>query len=184
LHEIFKAIATYADAYKSLELIQRRVGSMLPIGDQKTGVIGEFYARLYAASIYKNAELVYGHASEHAWDIKVRQQGREDHKIQVKTVSAHSATSRVSRIHPGWHELYLLRLDQEFLPVGFWALHVCDASWGLSTLAASTMPRRERFASCSRAFKGCADRLDEFLTVLRNAQVASAAQADRNLATA
>lgn len=135
MQEIFKAISTYADAYKSLEQIQRRDGSMLPIGDQKTGVIGEFYARLYAASIYPHAELVYGHPSEHAWDIKLRQAGREDHKIQVKTVSAHSSTSRISKIHPGWHELYLLRLDEDFFPVGFWSLHVSDVPWGLSTLA-------------------------------------------------
>jgi len=172
LQEIFKAISTYADAYKSLEKLQRRDGSMLPIGDQKTGVIGEFYARLYAASVYQDAKLVYGHPSEHAWDIKVRQQGKEDHKIQVKTVSAHSSTSRVSKIHTGWHELYLLRLDEDFLPIGFWAINVSEVSWGLSTLSSSTMPHRERFKSCSKAFRGCADRLDALLAVLLKVQIA------------
>ena len=68
---IFDAISKYAEAYACLETLQRDEQTHLPIGDQKTGVIAEFYARLYAESIYDRKEVRYGHYSEHVWDIEV-----------------------------------------------------------------------------------------------------------------
>jgi hypothetical protein len=160
MKEIFDTITRYADAYAALEALQRSKASQLPVGDQKTGVIAECYGRLYAQQQYPEAELVYGTPSEHAWDIIVRKKNQPDHKIQVKAVSAYSETSRVSIIHPGWHELYLLRLDLKLWPEGFWVLLASDADWSSDKLQGGTMPRRAIEGSGSRSFAKASDRLD------------------------
>ncbi|OYX29950.1 MAG: hypothetical protein B7Z03_07415 [Hydrogenophilales bacterium 32-62-9] len=164
----FSTILEYAKVYEAMEILQRREGALLPIGDQKTGVIAEFYARLFAAEKFPSAELIYGTPSEHAWDITVRRVGQPDHKIQVKAVSAHSTTSRVSPIHPGWHELYLMRLDKKLWPEGFWILSAKQATWSAQKLGASTMPRSS--GSGSVAFKGAEDNLPLLLSVLNAAR--------------
>lgn len=166
MKEIFAAIKVYAEAYSALERLQRADDSPLPIGDQKTGVIAEFYARLYAKDHFSDATLIYGSPSEHAWDITVQRQCMPDHKIQVKAVSVHSETSRVSVIHPGWHELYLMRLNEHMWPEGFWVLSASLADWSSDRLEGSTMPRRGVRSSGSRSFASAVDRLDALLAVL------------------
>jgi hypothetical protein len=152
-----------------LEKLQRSKDSLLPVGDQKTGVIAEFYGRLYAQQQYPEAVLVYGTPSERAWDIIVRRKNQTDHKIQVKAVSAYSETSRVSIIHPGWHELYLIRLDKMLWPEGFWVLLATDADWSSDKLEGSTMPKRGTAGSGSRSFTNAADKLPALLEVLKAA---------------
>lgn len=164
----FEAIREYARVYALLEGLQRREGALLPVGDQKTGVIAEFYARLYSESHFPGAQLVYGTPSEHAWDITVRRIGQPDHKIQVKAVSAHSTTSRISPIHPGWHELYLMRLDRTLWPEGFWVLSASDAIWSAAKLGASTMPRSS--PKKGSVFEKATDQLSALISVLNVAQ--------------
>lgn len=166
MEDHLSAIRQYAEAYERLERLQRAENALLPIGDQKTGVIAEFYARIYAQDQLPHSELIFGTPSEHVWDIKVRTAGRPDHLIQVKCVSAHSKTSRVSQIHPGWHELYLLRLNNEFRPIGFWTLQASDAAWSTSRLGGSTMPKRGIAASGSAVFSSATDQLEEMLRAI------------------
>jgi hypothetical protein len=166
----FEAIRTYALAYAAIERLQRCEGALFPIGDQKTGVIAEFYARLFVAKQLPEAKLVYGTASEHAWDIIVRRPSLPDHKIQVKSVSSHSKTSRISPIHCGWHELYLMRFNEDFFPIGFWTLSASEAPWSGVKLGASTMPKRGVKNSGSEVFRGAVDRLDALVEVLTHAQ--------------
>jgi len=167
MKEIFDTITQYADAYAALEKLQRSKDSLLPVGDQKTGVIAEFYGRLYAQQQYPEAVLVYGTPSERAWDIIVRRKNQTDHKIQVKSVSAYSETSRVSIIHPGWHELYLIRIDKMLWPEGFWVLLATDADWSSDKLKGRTMPKRGAAGSGSRSFTNAADKLPALLEVLK-----------------
>lgn len=166
MEDHLSAIRQYAEAYERLERLQRAENPLLPIGDQKTGVIAEFYARIYAQDRIPGSEIIFGTPSEHVWDIKVKIAGQSDHLIQVKCVSAHSKTSRISQIHPGWHELYLLRLDKEFWPIGFWTLLATDAVWSTSRLGGSTMPNREISASGSAVFSSAIDRLEEMLRAI------------------
>ena len=163
MEDHLSAIRQYAEAYERLELLQRAESALLPIGDQKTGVIAEFYARIHAQAQFPTSELIFGTPSEHIWDIRVRTPGQADHLIQVKCVSAHSKTSRVSQIHPGWHELYMLRLDNKFWPVGFWTMKAADVAWSTSRLGGSTMPRRGVVASGSAVFASAIDQLEEML---------------------
>lgn len=138
----------------------------MPVGDQKTGVIAEFYSRIHAKVRFPGSELIFGTPSEHAWDIRIRTAGQPDHLIQVKSVSAHSQTSRVSQIHPGWHELYLLRLDDRFWPVGFWTLKAENASWSATRLGGSTMPKRGVSRSGSAVFHSAVDELEYMLQAI------------------
>jgi hypothetical protein len=159
MKDYFDAIAEYAISYATLERLQRGAGALMPVGDQKTGVIAEFYARIFAETEFPDSTLVYGTPSEHAWDITVRRSDQDDHKIQVKAVSAHSQTSRVSPIHPGWQEVYLIRLNDEFWPIGFWTLQASSVSWSTSKLNASTMPGNGK--SGSAVFSDAVDRLED-----------------------
>jgi hypothetical protein len=170
MRDHFEAILEYAKAYAAMERLQRQEGALFPIGDQKTGVIAEFYARLYVSDQFPEAKAIYGTPSEHAWDITVRREHLEDHKIQVKSVSSHSQTSRISPIHPGWHELYLMRFDAQFHPVGFWVLSSTVATWSGSKLGASTMPCRHPAKTGSAAFVGAVDRLDALNRVIERAR--------------
>jgi len=166
MEDHFSAIRQYAEAYERLEHLQRAQNALLPIGDQKTGVIAEFYARIYAQTQFPASELIFGTPSEHIWDIKVRTAGQPDHLIQVKCVSAHSRTSRVSQIHPGWHELYLLRLNNQFWPIGFWTMKAADAVWSTTKLGGSTMPRPGLTASGSAVFSSAKDQLEHMLAAV------------------
>ncbi len=67
--------------------------------------------------------------------------GAPGHHVQVKAVSSHSTTRRISPIHEGWNELWLFRLDRSFAPEGLWILDARDCDWSNSTLKASTLPR-------------------------------------------
>lgn len=129
VREIRRAIESYAKAYKGLECIQRpnkeerkEEEPLLPVGDQKTGAIGEFYALLYAKRRYEQAKLAEN--SQPRWDIKA-----ERKLIQVKTVSAFSTTRRISPIHPGFHELWVLFLDRTLQPTGFWRIKESALPW-------------------------------------------------------
>lgn len=168
MRDHFTAIREYAKAYAALEKLQHQESALLPIGDQKTRVIAEFYARLFAVDQFPGAEHLYGTPSQHAWDIIVRRSRIADHKIQVKAVSAHSKTSRISPIHPGWNELYLMRLDDNFHPAGFWTLEASAVTWSGTKLSASTMPRISSLGS--GPFLGAVDRLERLIEVISNAQ--------------
>lgn len=129
VHEICCAIESYAKAYEGLERIQRRKEDerLLPAGDQKTGAIGEFYALLHAQSQYEVAKLAKN--GQPRWDIEARDIKAEKKRIQVKTVSAFSTTRRISPIHPGFHELWVLFLDRSLQPAGFWRIRESALPW-------------------------------------------------------
>ena len=138
---------------------------MIPEGDQKTGCIGEFYAYLYRAAQHPDAEINYGNHSQSGWDIHVRRD-RGDYKVQVKTVSAYSRTRGMSPIHHGWDELFILYLDRQFTPRGFWIITDTE-------IVAERGPRKgcrcrdpERPSTGSRSFPFGENRIEELENVL------------------
>jgi hypothetical protein len=120
LQAVQSAIVRYASAYDELQRLQ--VGTkVIPTGDQKTGCIGEFYARLFLADRYPDGMIRFGGHSQSGWDIEV--DGPDGiRRFQVKTVSAHSMTRRISRIAHGWDELLVVYLDTRLQPAGFWVI--------------------------------------------------------------
>jgi hypothetical protein len=163
LSHVAKVISQYSEAYAQLEELQRSSLGYLPIGDQKTGVIGEFYAKLFAELTFPGSTCTFGNPSEHGWDIKVSTGGGGVVRIQVKSVSEYSGLSRVSPIHKGWDQLWLLRLDKELKPMGFWTIQSQDVPWSRLTLKDKTMPRRESPGTGSKEFRAAADRTEEFV---------------------
>ena len=124
LSRIEDAISEYAAAYRRLEDLQRQ-GGPLQIGDQKTGVIGEYYVYRYLQRKYPSASLRYGTHSEKGWDIEVSED-RKKVQFQVKTVSAYSRTRGLSPIHSGNYFLYVVSLNAEFCPDGFWLVRLAE----------------------------------------------------------
>lgn len=167
---ILQAISTYAQAYKQLEVVQRANPALLPRGDQKTGVIAEFYGRLYAAERFAPAKPEFGSTSEHAWDIKVQQPNGAIIKIQIKAVSAHAEKSRISTIHPGWDELWLMRLTEEMLPEAFWIYKKNNCPWAVSIQKSKTMPQLGKPGTGSIELRNGEDRLTDLLAALSNAR--------------
>src|SRR5436190_548828 len=89
------AIAKFAEAYDALEKLQQREArkpsheALLPAkGDQKTGLIGEYWATRYARALFRKAKISFGKTSEKGWDLKVETAGGKTHYIQIKAASA------------------------------------------------------------------------------------------------
>ena len=126
IHDIRCAIDYYADAYQRLDCLQKqeenkeRSSRILPVGDQKTGVLGEFYALLYAKKSYSEAKLA--ETNRPAWDIEATDTNKQTVKIQVKAVSAFSKHRRMTPIHPGLDQLWVIYLDKRLRPNGFWTI--------------------------------------------------------------
>ena len=165
MQEIFDAIDQYADAYARLERLQRSRPLEIPIGDQKTGVIAEFFARIYARHRFPKLHwnLVPLVSTR---DIKVLRPGQPELKVQVKAVSAHSQTSRVSPIHPGWHQLWLMRLDEHLRPHALWVVEAQTAAWSNSLLKNRTMPKLGNPQSGSAELRAGANETTPFLAAL------------------
>jgi hypothetical protein len=107
-----------------LEKLQRKCRKLklgiIPLGDQKTGSIGEFYAWLFLTAKYPGAKLTLGRTSEKGWDIRVEKAKRKPWLVQVKTTSAFAQKRKLSPIHHGWHQLFILYLGLNLQPEGFW----------------------------------------------------------------
>ena len=118
--DIVAVIEEYAGAYAKLQRCQEE-SYLLPEGDQKTGSIGEFYARLYLQDVYSDASMRWGRLCEKGWDIEVTVNDQRK-RVQVKTVSAYSRTRIISPVHCGWDELFLVYLGRDLRPEGFWII--------------------------------------------------------------
>lgn len=141
--EIVGAISYYAEAYEGLEVLQCRESkkpdhqSLLPHkGDQKTGLIGEYWAIRYARTLYPGSQISFGGHSNKGWDIMVEAVDTKPHYIQVKTASAFGSGSLSQVWQPSrkpsaedgqelpdfWNELWLLWLGRDLMPVTLWKL--------------------------------------------------------------
>lgn len=129
---------------------------------RRPALLANSLPEFFAKDAYPDAQFKYGLASQQGWDILVCRSGQDDHRIQVKTVSCYSTTSRVSPIHPGWHELYLMRLNKRFLPEAFWIVNASGLSWAPKKLQHKTMPSRNGAQNTgSREFRNAIDRFDD-----------------------
>lgn len=127
---INELICRYARVYSDFEKLQNyEDGSILPIGDQKTGVIGEYYAKCFAETIYPTIR--YANPGE-PYDLVVVKNDKIDVRIQVKCVSAHFKTRTIAPLtmlrngDDAFDELYLISLDKDFLPEGFYINSILD----------------------------------------------------------
>jgi len=160
------AIEKYAHAYEELEKLQKDVSNRnkLPIhADQKTGMIGEYWAKSFAdASFGCECTVSFSdNPSEHGWDLKVVENlsGEVVHRIQVKTVSAWSKSRTMSPLHNPknkpknaqvnwnpWSDLWLIFLDKKLRPTGFWCMEASEVEFNdKSSLKQCTMrePNKE-----------------------------------------
>jgi len=122
--EIASLITKYAEVYNDFEKLQAGENSLLPGGDQKTGVIAEFYAKCYVEYIY-GIKATYA-ASGESFDLSYTIDGKTL-KIQVKGVSGYSKTRTIAPLSlinregkPAFDQLYLIDLDRNFFPVALY----------------------------------------------------------------
>ena len=163
IRNIIDGIREYSSAYDRFQRLQDAHRDHLPLGDQKTGVIGEFYAMLFARSVYSRCSVAFA-ASTQAWDIEVS--GESDVQIQVKAVSAYSTTRIISPISPGWDHLYLLSLDRAFRPTGFWVVTTPDIFAGNESLDGQKMRDPAKPASGSPRIPFGDNRIAEILPLI------------------
>jgi hypothetical protein len=162
--EIQTVIARYAQAYGDLQTMQE-LSRLIPIGDQKTGAIAEFYARLYLEQRYPEARIRFGGHSESGWDLEVTPDVGGALRIQVKGVSAYSTTRRISPIKSGWDLLYLVYLGRDFLPLGFWVVEDPSIMQG-GVLAACCCPDPVSGRGGSTRLKLGTNRIEEFMAAV------------------
>jgi hypothetical protein len=119
-------VKKYAEAYKQIEDLQHSKDKdfdFVPIGDQKTGVIGEAFIFEYLRR-QGHPDLEFGNPAQKAWDIKYPLGLAPNNVVlvQVKTVSAFAKMRRISPIHfaPDYCELYLVSLNEQLIPDNVW----------------------------------------------------------------
>lgn len=146
------AIKKYAHGYRCLNELQvEQDEKIIPIGDQKTGVIGEYYAKIYLEDIYKPSKVEFGGTSQKGWDLRIAASSTMEKKYQIKTVSAFSTTRRISPIHPGWDYLLLVYLDKNMFPKRMWEISY-NESFGDKVIKNRTMPDPDKHNSGSAIF--------------------------------
>ena len=96
--KIIEAIEKYAKAYQILDDLQRNNRKHIPIGDQKTGAIGEFLAKKILKENYKDFNIILSeNHSQKGFDISI-EMGDNIKYFQIKTISEYSKTKRTSPI--------------------------------------------------------------------------------------
>jgi hypothetical protein len=124
ISKILTALEDYSKAYSKLEFIQKEeeklTDRLLPTGDQKTGVFGEFYALQYLRAVHPEKQIrLSDNHSQKGYDIEVG----DDIFVSVKTVSGYSKTRRTAPIKfvdNRVQQLHILSLDKQFKPDGYW----------------------------------------------------------------
>lgn len=124
--EIIELIRQYAVLYKEFESKQKD-NIILPKGDQKTGVIGEYYAKCYAETLACEGTTKFAEPGQ-VFDLSYKDKGTNAIiKVQVKCVSEHSKTRTIAPLNlkqvggeKPFDKLYLISLCEEFLPIGFY----------------------------------------------------------------
>src|SRR5690554_1860078 len=121
--QIQDLIQKYAEIYQRFEDFQKT--DLLPSGDQKTGVIGEYYAHCYYQSKPGVKSVEYAKSGE-AFDLLLTLESSAEKRIQVKCVSAHSKSRRIAPININddkkkpFDEIMFLDLDLNFKPIGMY----------------------------------------------------------------
>lgn len=142
--KLIEAIIKYGEAHKELEALQpppkpkkgsskediwkmtyeNNPNSLIPRGDQKSGCIGEFYAKQYLDNKYKGSKITFGGHSQIGWDIQIEKEGFDTLRFQVKTITRYSDKYTISPLKQDekqkWHKLIVVYLDYHFLPIGFY----------------------------------------------------------------
>jgi len=99
MKDIKKIITDYAKAYEALEDFQRNNNQIIPIGDQKTGVIGEFLGFKIIEQIYPNAQVTFSsNHSQKGFDVLVQNENCTEY-FQIKTISDYSLNGTSSKVH-------------------------------------------------------------------------------------
>lgn len=123
---IKKLIKDYSELYSLFEILQEGKSSIFPTGDQKTGVIAEYYAKCYIEKYLAKPETVFYAKTNKPYDIEYQTKSGDTIKVQVKAVSAHSKSRRIAPINVNkvdgkpFDYLYLIDLNVNFIPIGFY----------------------------------------------------------------
>jgi hypothetical protein len=96
--ELVSIITEYSKAYIKLEQFQEEHSKIIPKGDQKTGVIGEFFGLKILKETYPklDVELSTNH-SQKGFDVIIK--GDSIQHIQIKTISEFSEKGKSSKIN-------------------------------------------------------------------------------------
>lgn len=166
LVNILDSIGSFAKSYNELEALQKKYSSFMPSGDQKTGVIGEFYSILYLQTTYPKSNISLGNSAQKGWDIEVVSSNGSRKYIQVKTVSNFSKTRRISPIHYVWDELFLMYLNKKLFPIGFWIIDDKTIIKRGEILIGKTMPIPGKTNTGSIVFENREDKLSALVSAI------------------
>ncbi len=118
MDKISNIISKYAEIYSNFEKLQN--DNLLANGDQKTGVIGEYYAKIYIENILKSKAKYANNGAPH--DLEYSDNNKLV-KVQVKAVSYYSKTRTIAPLNmndEAFDYLYLISLDKNFKPDAFY----------------------------------------------------------------
>ena len=122
--QLKELIKDYAKVYIAFEKLQSGENPTFSTGDQKTGVIAEYYAKCFIDYTFKVVSEYAKPGASH--DLSYQIDG-DNIKVQVKGVSAHSITRTIAPLNlklsdgkAPFDYLYLISLNEYFVPDGFY----------------------------------------------------------------
>ncbi len=128
ISKAIKNVIDFGSQQRNFENFQSSNKFLLPSGDQKVGVIGEFYCMLFLKNLYPAPEFEINFSEnrvDEIYDIKITKSGKDYKNIQVKTVSIYSKTRLTSKINnpDKFDELIVISLDMNLYPNGLWLIN-------------------------------------------------------------
>jgi len=177
--EIRALIEKYAEVYKTFEKHQKGCDSILTGGDQKTGVIAEYYAKCYIDATFNKAKEKAKYACAGSpFDICYTGESDQEIRIQVKGVSAHSKTRTIAPLRlisnegvSSFDYLYLVDLDENFLPAGLyinsWEQITSKTEEGRIKIQGSKMRDTDKKKGGSRVYDFSENKVEELRTALK-----------------
>jgi hypothetical protein len=97
--ELVSIITEYSKAYEKLQKFQEEHEKIIPKGDQKTGVIGEYFGLKILKEIYPESEVELStNHSQKGYDVRIKKNDSTEY-IQIKTISWFSDKGMSSKIN-------------------------------------------------------------------------------------
>lgn len=140
VQEVNEAMDQYLSALVKLERLQEESANLLPYGPMNIGKIGEYFAYVYLRHSNPGAEVIYGKATEKAWDIAVSSANGMI-RYQVKTARVGSNPARFRHLEKGFDHLMVILLGKDYFPEDAFLL---TNDFEFSYLSTFTIPFRGR----------------------------------------
>lgn len=168
--EIDKALNAYTNGYHSLWKQVQANPTEFPSGAITSGTIAEYYAKKYLEKKYDGYDVSFGSPNEKSWDIRVSRPHDQDIiRFQIKSISRHSKSRKLSPLVRGFDQLIVITLDYDFFPLQAFLFDDQSVLFGKDRITVLTVPSTDsKNQKGSKLFSRARNIHEEFFEHLAN----------------